>query len=380
MISPQFRPIVGGYERAAERLSAGLAALGHAVTVITERRDRAWPAQEERDGFRVRRLWCLYRPRLHMLTSMTAFAWFLVTQGRRFQIWHLHQYGLHAVLAVGLGKFLHRPVVLKLASTKDQGLERTASALPLARIAQALLRRVDAAVALTYEMKEEALRFGIPASRIHVVGNGVDTLAFRPHGEEERTHFKRQLGIDAKGMVVSVGRLSEEKNPDGLLRAWQIALSDLPTNWKLVLVGDGPMRAELEAFVNDHGLVASVILAGQQSRVEDWMKAADIFVLASHWEGLSNTMLEAMASGLPVISTRVSGCVDLLEKTGAGAVVETGDIATFAEMIVRLAKDPTLRYQMGYAGRPAVEREYSIKVIAAHHKQLYHNLLDGIGD
>ena len=125
MISPQFRPLVGGYERAAERLSAALAAAGLRVVVIAERRDRAWPAVECIDGYEVRRLSCSYRRHLHTITSLLSFAGFLLRHGREFDVWHVHQYGFHAALAVALGKVLRRPVVLKLTSSGAMGIEKS---------------------------------------------------------------------------------------------------------------------------------------------------------------------------------------------------------------------------------------------------------------
>lgn len=127
MLSPQYRPLVGGYERAAERLSAALVTRGHQVTVIAERRDPSWPKAEARDGVSLLRLWCAFKPRLHLLTALPRFAIFLLIRGRSFNVWHVHQYGLHASLAVALGKLLGRPVVLKLTSSGDQGLARTAA-------------------------------------------------------------------------------------------------------------------------------------------------------------------------------------------------------------------------------------------------------------
>lgn len=375
MLSPQFRPLIGGYERAAERLSAALAARGHAVMVIAERRDNSWSAHEERDGVQIRRLWCLYRPRLHMMTSLMAFARFLLIQGRRFQIWHIHQYGLHAGLAVVLGMLLRRPVVLKLTSSGAQGIERAIDGLPMARLMKSLLRRVDAVVATTRETQVEAMAFGIPGSRVHVLGNGVDTQVFGPRSDTERVRVRAEFDIVASGVVVFVGRLSEAKNPDGLLRAWKLALPRLPEGWKLVLVGDGPMRTKLVRFASDQGLASSVLFVGQQDNVEAWLGAASIYVLTSHREGLSNATLEAMACGLPVVSTRVSGSVEILEETNAGLVVEIGQMDQLADALARLAADPALRKQMGSAGRTVIEKRYSIESIAARHEQLYCSLL-----
>lgn len=375
MIAPQFRPIVGGYERAAERLSAELVRLGHEVTVVAERRDRSWPAREQRDGVKVRRLWCLFRPHLHLITSLPTFALFLFTQGWRFHIWHIHQYGTHAVLAVVLGRLLHRPVVLKLTNTGSQGILRTGSALPMAHVAISVLRQVDAAVALSREMEAEAITFGIPSSRVHVLGNGVDMHTFTCRNEDERAALRREFSINAAGIVLFVGRLAGEKNPDGLLIAWKQAFPHFPAGWKLVLVGDGPMRKQLTAFVEAEGLSTSVAFVGFQNNVEAWMAIADIFVVPSHWEGLSNTMLEAMACAIPVVSTRVSGSVEILEEPGAGVVVDVGHREQLAEALSRLAANPTLRSRMGRVGRNLIESTYSIARIAVLHERLYGELL-----
>ena len=375
MLSPQFRPIVGGYERAAERLSAELVRLGHEVTVIAERRDRSWPAREQQDSVMVRRLWCLYRPHFHHLTSLTVFALFLFTQGRRFDVWHIHQYGPHAVLAVVLGKLLHRPVVLKLTNSKDQGIQQVIAGMPLAASVRAWLLGIDAVVATTQETRAEAEMFGIQADRVYLVGNGVDTQIFYPRSHEERLGLRRQLCVDADGIVVFVGRLSKEKNPDGLLRAWQLALPSLTAGWKLVFVGDGPMRGELEALVDQERIRDTVLFTGMQTNVESWLGAADVYVLPSHNEGLANTLLEAMASGLPVVTTRVSGVPETVEEAGAGLVVDVGQEDQLADALTRLANDSSLRSQMGRAGRTVILKTYSINHVAALHERLYDKLL-----
>ena len=375
MISPQFRPIVGGYERAAERLSAELVRLGHDVTVIAERRDRSWPAREQQDGVTVRRLWCLYRPHFHQITSLATFALFLFTQGRRFHIWHIHQYGSRAVLAVVMGKLLHRSVVLKLTNSKDQGVQRVIADLPLAGSSRALLLGIDAVVATTQETRVEAEMFGFQADRVYVVGNGIDTQIFYPRSHDERLDLRRQLSVDAAGMIVFVGRLFKQKNPDGLLRAWQLALPNLTPGWKLVFVGDGPMRGELEAFVDEKRIWDTVFFTGQQTNIESWLGAADVYVLASHIEGLSNALLEAMASGLPVVSTRVSGVRETVEEVGAGLVVDVGQKDQLANALILLANDSSLRNQMGRAGRTLILKAYSINHVAVLHERLYDKLL-----
>lgn len=375
MICPQYLPIVGGYERAAERLSTALSERSHNIMVITERRKMEWPAKETIDGVKVCRLWCIYRPRLHILTALTSFALFLLIKGRRFDVWHVHQYGLHAALAVALGKLLRRPVVLKLTSSANHGLARATKIGRFALLTAVLLKRVTAIVALTQETAREALAFGISPERIHQLGNGVDTTTFYPHNELERNKLKQMLGIDLHRIVIYVGRFSTEKNPDGLLQAWINARPFLTEEWKLILVGGGPMHDELESTILEHGLEGSVTIIGQQRNVEQWMGAADIYVISSHNEGLSNTMLEAMASGLPVIATRVSGVTELVDDSKAGLVAKLGDVDNLAQALVCLANDALLRKSMGSIARQVIEQRYSIEAVAEGHEAMYRHIL-----
>src|SRR5437660_8982668 len=187
MISPQFRPLVGGYEQAAQRLWMALAAAGIGVVVIAERRDRTWPAVERIDGYELRRLPCLYRRSFHTLTSLFSFAGFLLRHGREFDVWHIHQYGVHAALAVAVGSALRRPAVLKLTSSGPMGIDATLRRGVAGRILGFFHRRVSACLAGTDETRAEAIGFGIPAQRVHLLPGGVDGRQFHPASSEERS-------------------------------------------------------------------------------------------------------------------------------------------------------------------------------------------------
>jgi glycosyltransferase involved in cell wall biosynthesis len=325
-------------------------------------------------GFQIRRLPCLYRRGWHLLTSLASFGAYLLTRGLRFDIWHVHQYGMHAMLASVLGKVMGRPVVLKSTSSRGQGIGTASGTSRLSRVFAAMLRRVDAVVALTRETREEALEFGVPRARVHVIGNGVDTLTFKPRSADQRPRLQHSLGLDAGGVVLSVGRNSPEKNLAGLLDAWKLAREELPANWKLVLIGDAILGSSIEQRVRSEGLESSVVIRAAQP-VDRWMAAADVYVVASNWEGLSNAMLEAMASGVPVLSTRVSGSAETLEETGAGLVCDVGRMDLLAENLKRLVREPGLRHAMGAAGRRIIESRYAIESIVEQYETLYRNLI-----
>lgn len=375
MLSPQYKPIVGGYERAAERLSQALAARGHRIEVVTDRRDPSWARTEVEAGVSIRRLWCVFKPKIYTLTALASLASFLVMRGRKFDVWHVHQYGPHAAMAITLGLLLRRPVVLKLTNSGGQSIAKAVVSPPFAGLVAGLLKRASGVVALSRETRDEALAFGIPARKIHQLGNGVDTLVFRRKTLRERAALKRKLGLGDRRVVIYVGRLSYEKAPTTLIKAWAKARKAIPADWTLVVLGDGPLRSSLEQEILNAGIGASVIVAGQQPNIEQWMAAADIYVSSSLWEGLSNTLLEAMASGLPVAVTRVSGVSELVEGPGAGLAVDVGDDAGLASALVRLAQDDDLRARLGRTARLTVEQGYSLQAVADRHETLYRRLI-----
>jgi len=374
MISPQFHPLLGGYERAAERLSAALADAGLRVVVITERRERAWPTMEFVDGYEVRRLSCLYRRHSHTITSILSFTGFLLRHGREFDIWHVHQYGFHGALAVALGKVLRRPVVLKLTSSAAMGIEKALGRGIVGRILSFSHRRASACLAVSEETREEAIRFGIPPEQIHLVPNGVDGHQFHPATPNERAEARRTLGLTCERLVLYVGRLSPEKNSLGLLDAWAAVDTKAREGVLLAIVGDGPDWDQAQARAQMPNLADSVHLAGRRSDVATWYRAADVYVLPSHLEGLSNTMIEALASGLPVISTRVSGSSILVESPVAGLLVDVGDVEDLAGAMESLLRDASVRSQFGLNARLKFESRFSLEALSKKIILLYEGL------
>jgi glycosyltransferase involved in cell wall biosynthesis len=374
MISPQFRPLVGGYERAAERLSLALAEAGMRVVVIAERRDRAWPTVERIDGYEVQRLFCYYRRHLHVVTSLISFAGFLWRQGRAFDVWHVHQYGHHAALAVVFGYFLHRPVVLKLTSSAAMGIEEAMGRGIIGRILRYFHLRVSACLVVSEDTREEAIHFGIRPQRIYLIPNGVDGRQFHAASPQDRAAARRALGLVCDRLVLYVGRLSAEKNPLGLLDAWAAVGTKVREGALLAVVGDGPEFDRLRLKAQATNLAGSVHLAGARSDVATWYRAADFYVICSSNEGLSNTMIEALASGLPVISTRVSGSSILVESPPAGLVVNVGDPESLADAMGRLLTDPSMRTRLGKNARLAFEGRFSLETLSKQMISVYEEL------
>lgn len=371
MVCPQYRPLVGGYERAAERLAAELHARGCAVEVVTERRDRAWPAHEITDGVPLYRIWSVFRPGIHVVTAVLSLTAFLLRHGRRFDVLHVHQYGWAAAVTIAFGRATGRPVVLKLTATGPDGiLTVVGGRSPQARFLAALHRRVDACLATSDRSADEAAELGIPRSRLHFVPNGVDTALYRPLPAAEREALRAELGVAGRCVAIMVGRLSPEKNPLGLLEAW--SLLGPPKDAVLVLAGTGPERESVAARAASLGDAVRVL--GPVANPVVWLQAADLFVLPSIWEGLSNALLEALACGLPIVSTPVSGSEDIFAAADVGTLVADSEPASIASGLAGLLADAARREHCGAAARAIILERYSLASVAERVEAIYRAL------
>lgn len=370
MVSPQFRPMVGGYERAAERLSQALVARGHHVTVVAERRDGVWPALERCDGLTVRRLRVTTRPGLHLASGAVALAGFLLVHGRRFDVFHVHQYGWAAAVAVLFGRLFGRPVVLKLTGTEENSILVALRKDWLPPLLEGLHRRIDAFLASSDRVAEEIERFGIPPERIHRIPNGVDVERLRPLPAPERNALRRRLGVEGVTVALYVGRLSQEKNPLGLAEAWRRL--GPPEDARLVFVGDGPEREELARRAAGCG--DSVRMIGSVRDPLEWYQAADLFVLPSIREGLSNSLLEALACALPVVSTPVSGSEDVFAAAEVGVLADGPDAASLAEALQQLLSDSARRTACSVEARRLAVARFSLDRVTADVVSLYESL------
>jgi len=375
MVSPQFRPTVGGYERAAERLSAALAQLGHGVTVLTDRRERAWATLDVMNGFTVRRLFSIWRPGLHGLSLAASYAFFLLAHGRRFHIVHCHQYGLIAGVALVLGRFNGSKTVMKITSTGPSGIATMLEGRSWrARLLRWAHRLLDGAIVTSADAEREARDFFLPHTRICRIPNGIELGSFGLLTPPEKADLRARLKLGDGPVAIYVGRLQEEKNILGLLEAWR-AVAARFTSAQLVVIGDGPQRASAEAMAAKHGNQGSVLFCGELPDVSSWYQAADVFVLPSVFEGLSNSLIEAMSSGLGVVSTDVSGSRDIFRETDIGEMVDCGDTNAFAAALMRLFDDPQRRRQCGQRARAYAEATFSLSVVASRTEEFYATVL-----
>ncbi len=219
----------------------------------------------------------------------------------------------------------------------------------------------------------------VPARRLTQIYNGVDSARFRPRVGERPTIGPAGFLDGARLVIGSAGRMVAVKDYATLVRAF-IRLAGMapdPAGLRLVLIGDGPDRATCQQLLADAGLAGQAWLAGNRDDVPELMRAMDLFVLPSLGEGISNTILEAMATGLPVIATRVGGNPELVQADITGSLFKAGDADALAGLLREYAQDGARRQREGAAARARVEREFALMRMAAAYQAVYEGLLQG---
>ena len=207
----------------------------------------------------------------------------------------------------------------------------------------------------------------VPAQKVRTIYNGVDTGRF---SQGDRATARQRLGIPEDWAVAgTVGRLDPVKDQVGLIRAF--AQTENTGKSALVIVGDGPSRGQLEAVLKELGVGERVRLLGERDDIPAILRALDVFVLPSLGEGISNSILEAMATGLPVIATRVGGNGELVQDGITGRLIESRHPQVLAEALAAYLGDPARARAHGAAGRERAVDEFGLERMLAGYAALY---------
>lgn len=232
------------------------------------------------------------------------------------------------------------------------------------------LARLPAGIfAVSCELKRHMVAEGFAASRVGVIYNGI-AVSDRVTGEE-RAAARMELGLPHDAFVIgSVARLDAVKNLASLVEAHAMLLARQP-HARLVIVGGGPEEGLLRAEAQRLGTSDAVHFLGYRADARRVMSSFDVYVNCSNYEGVSLTILEAMAAGLPVVATRVGGNPEVVVDGVTGILVPGRAAAALADAIVGLGNDAALRQQMGEAGRRRVEHDFSIDRMVGDYRHAY---------
>jgi glycosyltransferase involved in cell wall biosynthesis len=363
LITQSYLPRVGGAERQIAEQAPLLRALGVELHVIT----RQYPGMapfEVLGGVAVHRL-PTPGPKAAASAAFTLGALPLL---RRIRPDVLHAFSLFspATTALLARRLCDAPVVVKVLRGGSHGDLVKLRRGRLGEARMALLRRqVSAFIAISREIDSELAQAGVPAARRPFIPNGVDTARFAPLPPAARAALRRTLGLGPEPVVVFTGRLNAEKHVGLLVELWPAIRAHLP-DATLLLVGTGYQEAELRARAG-----AGIRFTGRVDDVAPFLRAADVFVLPSAAEGLSNALLEAMSTGVVPLATAVGGALDLIEDGRNGALVPPGDAAALRERLLALLTHEGERQEMGRRARARVVREYALPAVATRLRTLY---------
>lgn len=341
-------PNGGGAEAQVRTLARGMRARGHRVTIVTPMALAGMPRVDRVDGSAVVRL---RYPRIRLLGGPWLWLemfWFLLSRRRRYDVWHIHiAHHLGAVTAL-VGSWLDKRVVTKVSGWWE--LERgvfAPRAGPLSALARHCLLRSGYWQAISHRIASGLRERGVPRDRIAAIPNAVDMSRFsgmpRPRGDDP--HF------------IYIGRLVAEKGLEDLLHAFAGISGRFPRA-RLTLVGDGTLHEPLQKLAASLGIAGKVQFAGHRDDIEAPMAQANIGVLPSRIEGLSNTLLECMAAGMPMVASRISGNEDFVRTNENGWLFESGDRMQLAQCLQAAALlDKPARDAMGDRARATVGQQ-----------------------
>lgn len=346
LVSNLFPPDIGGPATYVSRLALDLHERGHSVQLVVCAEN---PSPRERYPFPV---WRVSR-RIFMPLRMLIVLLWVLRLARRSDVVYVNGLEFPGVLGARLAR---RPSALKVVGDfaweyavrhgwTNDGIDEFQSRRYgwkvelVRRIEHWYARNVDRVITPSFYLKRIVMGWGVPAEKVSVVYNA---LTNRFDGSISRDQARRSVGLDGT-LVLTVARLYKWKNVDLLIKM----VPDLPEDSRLVIVGDGPEEQALRSLAAETGVSERVVFAGRvpQDRVALYLRAADVFVLNTRYEGLSHTILEAMDVGLPVVATAVGGNLELIEDGVNGFLVEVDSRHQIASAVKRIVGDEALREQ-----------------------------------
>jgi glycosyltransferase involved in cell wall biosynthesis len=365
-----FHPFASGAERQALAQAVELVRRGHVVHVVT-RCVPGYPIDEENyQGIFIHR--CVHTFDRGPLFALS-FVWSVVRALRRLRgqidVIHTHQ-ALWEAVAAGLARSALPaiPTLVQPASSGYYGeadeLSRTRGSAWLRRI---ILRNTGLA-AISADIESQWLALGFPKGRIARMASGVDTAHFHPGASS------LEYSLLPRPRVIFTGRLHPQKNLPLLLESWRDVARQSFAN--LVLVGPGSDREDLAKLATDLGISDRVQFIGAVPDPADHLRAADVFVLPSRAEGMSNSLLEAMATALPCVVSGIGGNSDLIADHVTGRLVADATPQAWASTLLELLRNPEDATRLGAGARRRIDEQFSLATVVDRYVDLYREMVE----
>jgi glycosyltransferase involved in cell wall biosynthesis len=267
-----------------------------------------------------------------------------------------------------VGRLIRKKVLIKLACSGPFGDLECLRRSPVTRIALWIISKAQRVIAVNEDIKKELLDIGVNIDCISMIPNGVDSKNFKPSGT---------VPLSKKMKTVTyVGRLHEQKGVEYLLRSWamlaeRFRLADSSFEFNLNIIGEGPLLEKLVNLAGELNIENRVNFLGTVNTVADSFHRSDVFVNTSLNEGISNSLLEAMACGLPIVATNISGNNELVQDGYNGLLVPPKDTVGLTSAMECLLTDSVTAKKLGVKARETIELKYAGHVVAKEYMELY---------
>lgn len=362
----QYHPKASGAERQALAQGVELVRRGHIVHVVTQFM-AGQPRDEVVQGVQIHRWINVVRVGpLFGLTFVASVIRSLMRLRQEFDLIHTHQ-GLWEAISTGCGRrfFGSTPTIVQPASSGYFGEAEELIRTKGHKFLRRLILQNSVLVAISADIAGQWESLGWPTERVVRLASGVDTSHFHPGPSLIGDKRPKRL------QVVFTGRIHAQKNLDLLIDAWPSVVQS--NGALLMLVGDGPELGRLKKRCLDLKIEEHVHFTGRVDDPADYLRAADVFVLPSVAEGMSNSLLEAMATGLPCIASDIGGNIDLLDG-GVGLLVAANS-SEWSAALIELLNNVDIRSAMGQASLQRVQSQYSLPHVVDRYIELYRRLL-----
>ncbi|MGE5375844.1 MAG: glycosyltransferase family 4 protein [Bacteroidota bacterium] len=368
MVIQRYLPHVGGAERQLQQLAPRLRDLGYELHILT-RHEKGLARFELIEGVPVHRLPAAGPKMLAAATFTRSAVWKLIHL--RPDIIHAHEILTPASIAILAKRILMRPVLVKLLRGGARGDIYKIKRRPFWKSdMRRLIRDVDAFLVISREIDQELAALDVPPEKRVFLPNGVDTVRCTPASEERKQKLRASLSLPQQAKIVLyAGRLVPEKRVDHLLMIWPEVRTRFPAAHLLIL-GEGAERDRLMEMNVD-----GAQFTGQVQEAVPYLQAADLFVLPSSTEGLSNSILEAMSCGLPVLATTVGGAPDVIQHKVSGWLIPPEDVDALQSGLETLLDDEALCFNLGSHARERILSHFSLDSVAKRLAVLYQQLL-----
>lgn len=393
-----YYPVVGGGETQARLLAEGLISHGHSVIVLTRRSDRALRQYENYGDVSVYRLAPVGRGQLKkwglLLSGLSA----LIRLRDQYDLIFVSGYRIIGLTAVLAGKLFRKSVVLKADSQGEMSGEFFESGLRKFGISRSsllfrlflgfrnvILKKADAFSTISQEIASEWTSSRVPPNKIHWIPNGVDTTRFAPVDAEQKSSLREKLNLpEAATIAIYTGRLVSYKGLPLLLQVWN-EIRCRHENAILLLAGTGGLdihncEAQLHDYVTSADLEKNVWFLGSVQNIPEYLQAADLFVFPTENDAFPSSLIEAMACGLPVVTTPVGAIKTIVAHQETGLLVQPGNRHQLYEALVSIVSDKTLAYRLGQVGRQSVEERYSAGNTVGKYLSLFERTLKHFAD